>query len=152
MRRMTMTAAGLLAAVLAAGCGDAGPAGAVPTVPAEVTVTRGGQPAAGAVVLFTPAGGASAAAPGATGVAGPDGVVKLTTYRDGDGAPAGDYLVAVTWPDDGPARKGGDDDGRPAADAAGGKDKLGGRYADPARSKLRRTVAAGAAVEPIVLP
>lgn len=148
MRRMTWAAG--LAAGLVAGCADRADFGAKPTVPVAVAVTHRGEPAAGAVVVFTPAGGASADAPGAQGVVGPDGVLKLTTYRADDGAVAGEYVVTVTWPDDGPARR--DDDARPAGDGPGGRDKLGGRYADPKASPLRRTVAAGTELEPIKLP
>lgn len=153
MRSATRLVAAGVVVALAAGCGDRGPDfGGRPTVPAAVAVTHRGEPAAGAVVVFTPVGGATADAPGATGVAGPDGVARLTTYRDGDGAVAGGYVVSVTWPDEA-ARPAGDDDGRPAGDRPPGRDKLGGRYADPRASPLRRTVAEGVTeLEPIKLP
>ena len=65
-------------------------------------------------------------------VADPDGSFRLTTYLVADGAPAGEYVVTVTWPAD-PA--GGDD--------APGADRLKNAHADTTTSKLRASVRPG---------
>ncbi len=62
-----------------------------------------------------------------------EGVFRLSTYSDGDGAPAGDYLVTVIW-------TGANPDTEEVAEAP---DKLQGRYADPKTSGLKVTVKEG---------
>jgi len=84
------------------------------------------KPAAGAFVLFIPvneAAGSTDPRPRAT--ADDNGHFVISTYGDGDGAPAGEYRVTVTWPD-------GNDV----------EDRLNGRYS-PANSKLKATVKDG---------
>ncbi len=61
----------------------------------------------------------------------PDGSFRLTTYRTGDGAPAGSYALTVSWPLP------------PVRGREEGPDRLRGRYADPARPLRRVEVAAG---------
>jgi hypothetical protein len=56
-----------------------------------------------------------------------DGTFELFSYESGDGIPAGDYALAFTWQDL---------DGLRYA----GPDKLGNRYADPAKSTFKVTV------------
>jgi hypothetical protein len=53
-----------------------------------------------------------------------DGTFELSTYRPGDGAPAGEYTVTFTWSDP-----------RMPEDSAA--DILGGKYRDPRRSRFR---------------
>lgn len=92
-----------------------------------------GKPAAGAFVLFIPVNEpADSPDPRPRAEAGSDGAFVLNTYEDKDGAPAGEYVVTVTWPG------GVLPDGReePA-------DKLLGRYESAAKSKLRATVKEG---------
>jgi hypothetical protein len=60
------------------------------------------------------------------------GEFVLTTYKNADGAPAGDYVVTITRP----ATK------RTPLDRDGG-DLLRGRYGDPANSKITFTVQKG---------
>jgi hypothetical protein len=73
----------------AAGCGGGGP------VPVRGTVKLDDKPLAGATVLFIAqdAGGRDAA-----GTTDADGVFRLTTFRDGDGALPGKYKVVVQLP------------------------------------------------------
>jgi hypothetical protein len=54
------------------------------------------QPAVGALVMFFPEG--SSGTNPSTGVCGDDGTFTLSTGT-GVGAPAGKYVVTVTWPD-----------------------------------------------------
>lgn len=71
-------------------------------------------------------------------VTGEDGEYRLTTYVSGDGAPAGEYIVTVIWPDDlipidecdcvDPIQH----------------DRLQGRYANPQTSQLRALIHPGA--------
>jgi hypothetical protein len=56
----------------------------------------------------------------------PDGSFTVSTYGDNDGAPAGDYTVAVTWED--PESK---------------SDRFNGRYG-PGTSQLAATIKDGA--------
>jgi hypothetical protein len=106
--------------------------------PARGTLTINGRPALGAMLVLHPAGAepfdSRGTRPRAT-VAG-DGSFELTTYQTGDGAPVGDYDVAVLWFVD------------PNADAP--RDKLGGRLADPKKSGIRLSVKSGVSeLEPI---
>jgi len=111
----------------AAGCGP--PAEVRPVlIPVQGSLLVNGKPAAGAMVVFHPAGGTSiderGSRPKATVL--PDGSFEVTTYQAGDGAPAGDYDVAVLWL----VNNGGDSSW----------DKLRGAYADPERTNLRVSI------------
>lgn len=87
-------AATLLAASLFLGCGPAHP----PTFPVSGKVTfPDGKPLPLALVEFRIAG-PDGATVNARGETGPDGVFKLTTYKDGDGALAGEHAVLVIPP------------------------------------------------------
>ena len=133
MRRATLTTAVVLVGL--AGC--SGPKEGferVPTYPVRGTVTHRGQPAAGAMLLFRPVGGPSMQAPAAFGVAGPDGTFTLATYTNGDGIPAGEYVVVIEW------RAGGKEGG---GGTASGPDKLKGKYNSAEKSNVRRTIPEG---------
>jgi hypothetical protein len=58
-----------------------------------------------------------------------DGKVSISTYADGDGAPAGTYKVTVQWREF-----------NPLSMSFGGPDKLKGRYSDPEKTELKWTV------------
>jgi hypothetical protein len=108
--------------VTVAACGAGGPT----LVAVTGSVTFNGQPAEGAIVVFQPkSGDAKAAKP--TGVVTGDGSFTLTSHPHGVGAPAGDYLVAVTWYGEN-------------ARAENAKNKLPARYADAEKSGLTATV------------
>ena len=64
--------------------------------PVTGKVTVKGAPAVGALIMFFPEGGSSTTP--STGVCGADGTFTLSTGT-GTGAPAGDYVVTVSWPD-----------------------------------------------------
>jgi len=70
------------------GCGRKGPE----TIAVDGTVTWKGKPIAGAVVGFSPAGKGTPA----TGVTDSAGHYRLTTFKHGDGAIAGEYRVGVS--------------------------------------------------------
>lgn len=129
-------ATGLLFWLLAAGCGGGGPA----LHPVRGKVLVGDAPAAGATVVFKPVA-ARADLNNPTGTVAADGTFALDTYPHGAGAPAGEYVVLVTWlPPD-------------AREQENPKNKLPGRYADPDKTPLPRvTVREGRNdLEPFVL-
>jgi hypothetical protein len=55
------------------------------------------KPAEGATVVFQLANASDLNALKPSGVAGADGSFTLSTFAPGDGAPAGDYIVVITW-------------------------------------------------------
>ena len=64
-----------------------------------------GQAAAGVLVVLYPANKLDAGAPSASGMTDEGGRFALSTYQTEDGAPAGDYEVALTWRDEGFKRR-----------------------------------------------
>jgi hypothetical protein len=124
----------LLASALAAsapGCG--GKPGHVACYPAQGRVLVGEEPAAGVEILMLNAanpGNLDAPQPYAT--SGADGTFELSTFDPGDGAPAGDYVVTLRWPDGPPGP------GLPP-------DRLGDAFTNPGKTPYKATVAAGAA-------
>lgn len=133
--------AGCVLVLFASACGDASTPGLYP-VEGEVFVKA--QPAAGARVVLHPAPG-SAAGEWAHGypraIVGDDGKFKVTTATAEDGAPPGPYVVLVEWPAV-------TDKEAVYADEHPPKDRLGGRYNNPASSKLQVTVPN----QPLVIP
>jgi hypothetical protein len=110
------------------GCGGA--SGERPTVPVSGQAFFQSQPAAGAMVVLLPADDPSPELwpqgfPRA--IVAEDGSFQVGTYKDTDGAPAGEYRVTVTWLV--PAPNSSPEDSEPDL-----VDRLGGRYADPERS------------------
>jgi hypothetical protein len=87
------------------------------------------------MLAFHPLAGSASGIPLSVATTGADGTYRLTTYDVGDGAAEAEYAVTVVWPDDSLPR---DECAEPTA-----HDRLGCRYADPAKSKLRATVVPG---------
>jgi hypothetical protein len=82
------------AALALASCGD----GRVKVHPVRGTVLdASGKPAAGAMVTFHPVAPPGGGVEAVCGVCDDTGSYRLTTYDAGDGAPAGEYVVTVTW-------------------------------------------------------
>jgi hypothetical protein len=119
----------LLAAVVILGCGSKEQR--VPVFPVKGGVFANGKPAEKALVIFHPLSDADPKAPRPTGEVAADGSFTLSTYTAGDGAPAGEYAVTVSWAQ-GSSSIGGDADS--------GDDRLGGRYVNPKTSGLRARV------------
>ena len=125
-RRLSIRIALAVPLVVLASCGGSQPK----LHPVRGSVLYLGQPAAGALVVFQPANsGPEALMP--SGPVEADGTFTLRTAPHGDGAPAGDYVVLVTWF---PAN---------AREQSNPVNKLPGRYGNPAESPLRATVIAG---------
>jgi hypothetical protein len=115
------------ALVVLAGCGSDNTAQQKPVHPVRGQVFFGGKAAAGAFVEFVPVQESpNSADPRPRGTVNDDGSFTLSTYGVNDGAPAGDYVVIVTWPV-------GDND----------EDRLRGRYVDRTKSTLKATVQEG---------
>jgi hypothetical protein len=67
------------------------------------------------------------------GEVGTDGKFQLGTFATADGAPAGEYVVTITWPET-------------KTDATGDEvthDRLKGRFRDPARSPWKVQIQEG---------
>jgi hypothetical protein len=106
-----------------------------PTVhPVHGTVTVQNKPAAKAVLVLRPASQGPLKGPIPHGEVGPDGAFQISTYAEGDGAPEGEYIVTITWPE---SRK------DPMTGDEVSDDRLQGRYADPATSSWKITIRAG---------
>jgi hypothetical protein len=89
------------------------------------------QPAEGAQIVFRQAGDESSKAPTPYGTVGADGRFTLRTEPYGAGAPAGDYVVLISWYGPNP---------RDPLDAVS---KLPAKYADPAKPLMKATVKEG---------
>ncbi len=118
-----------LAAVACVSC-----AGGQKVYPVRGQVLFQGKPAAGATVVFHPVSADPKAVerpPTPTGTVQPDGSFTLSTYPYGDGAPPGEYKVAVVWLD------------REKAVEGSVPNRLPAKYASPQDSGLTATVNAG---------
>lgn len=76
---------------LAAGCSDS----RQPVFPVQGSVVFSGKPPTGAQVVFHPVGKSGIDAVRPSGQVDAEGKFSLTTFKAGDGAPAGDYEVTV---------------------------------------------------------
>jgi hypothetical protein len=110
-----------------------------PTFQVRGRVFFGGKPATGARVLLWGLDDQKlyGLCPHAT--VETDGTFRATTYKTGDGAPAGRYALTLTWPS------------LPAPGMDDGPDRFRGRYADPSRPLVRVQVAADVELDTINL-
>lgn len=74
-------------------CGSSGPR----LYPVRGKILFQNAPAEGAVVVLHPLEPKAGTALTPSGTAGPDGTFTLTTHPHGEGAPAGEYRVLITW-------------------------------------------------------
>src|SRR5262249_23123386 len=65
--------------------------------PVRGRVVFNGQATPGAMVVFHPVGKEVANAPRPSAQVGADGSFSLSTFRPNDGAPEGEYDVAIVW-------------------------------------------------------
>jgi hypothetical protein len=134
--RTAITICGFIVCAVTCGCGEKSDRIVVYPVHGKVLVN--GQPAVNARVVFYPkvneVDGIPMPAPAAN--ANADGVYRLESYEQNDGAPAGEYTVTVSWPEPPPEN----------AELLGvyeQKDRLRNRYSDPAKSGITATVEEG---------
>ena len=96
-----------------------------------------GEPLVGARIGFHPLGHSGRREMSATAQVDDDGAFALTTYEKGDGAPAGEYVVTIYWPDERSIKENNatpeEGDGLPP-------DRLKREYAVAKTTKLRATV------------
>ncbi|MEW4565067.1 hypothetical protein AB1K70_21260 [Bremerella sp. JC770] len=109
-------------------------------VPAIGKVTVNGEVPAGAIINLHPvAGDLDQRASRPSSLVADDGTYTLTTYEYGDGAPPGEYIFTILWPQD--PKMGGLS-----------PDRLGRVYATPTASKLTVTVPEdGSPIDPVVI-
>jgi len=122
----------VLVLVPLAGCGKEGPA----LRPMRGTVRVNGRPAERVAVSFfhtDPSVKGNAAHPCAA--TDENGIFKLSTNADGDGAVEGEYTVTFTWQSD--------------PDPERARDLFGGAYSDPKKTTFRVKVGAGATDVPV---
>lgn len=108
-----------------------------PTIPVELEVYYQGKPAQKARVILHPTEEKDTEVWRAIrphGVVREDGKAALTSYFTGDGAPAGEYVVTVSWPAKATRRED-DDEG----------DLLNGKFLDPSQSQLRVAITSAGA-------
>ena len=105
-----------------------------PLYPVQGTVTVQMKPASKAVVVLRPVSSGPLNSLLPHGEVGPDGVFRIGTYTDSDGAPAGDYIVTITWPASRTDPKTGD---------VISEDLLMGKYNNPAKSQWTITIQPG---------
>jgi len=91
-RCQAAAAIGAIVALIGTGCSSEGPSKGQQVYPVEGVVKHKGQPVAGADIVFSVKDGSSSS----FGRTDASGHYKLTTRKSNDGAPAGDYLVAIT--------------------------------------------------------
>jgi hypothetical protein len=126
--------------VLALLAGSCGPH-KQPVHPVHGRVLYREAPATGALVVFHPAGDSTPQAVRPSGEVRADGSFALGSYRPGDGAPPGEYVVAIHWPNAVVRPSARDRIGSSESKAAP-TDRLGERYS-PLRSPLRARVKEG---------
>jgi hypothetical protein len=130
LRRGAVALAVCGAALLFASCGNGN---RLPVQKVRGQVFVEGKPAARALVVFHPLGDGPVKELRPVGHVAPDGTFTLTTYSEGDGAPAGDYAVTVDWRQPTP----------PVDGADPGPSLIPARYNSPTASNLKVTVAQG---------
>ena len=121
-------------------CGCSGQNWQAETAPVTGYITVNDQVPQGAIVSLHPVGeSVDKRGSRPSGIVQEDGRYTLTTYEFGDGAPAGEYIVTVYWPE------------KPELGGLS-PDRLGLRYATTKSSDLRLSVAgSGAPLKPIAI-
>ncbi len=124
-----------MVAVAIVGCGRKAETPRPQPYPVSGKVIFHGKPAAGFRIAFFPLKELPGPqfAPSATTDA--NGEFQLQSYQPNDGAPAGDYAVTFTWPQEVPNPD--------PADAPKIVDRLRGRFSDPKKSQFKVTVREG---------
>lgn len=128
-QRLVYLIGALLQPCAVAGCGQGDSSNVYPV---EGRLLVAGMPAGIASIYFYPRDLAQQRIPVAMTAA--DGTFRLTTMRQGDGAPEGDYDVTVVWPDYSVPRD-------ECADPL--HDRLKSQYADRSKTPLHATIRPG---------
>lgn len=115
------------AALLVPSCGRGGPK----LYPVRGKVLYLGKVPEGATVILIPLGGGDANSPKPSGAVADGGAFTLSTHPYGLGAPAGDYVVVITWYE------------ADARSLENPPNKLPARYGDAATTPLKATIRQG---------
>lgn len=108
----------------------------VETFPVTGLVCVDGAPTAQVSVTLHRVGGMDKKTPTVSAtISKEDGSFAISTFEDGDGVPAGDYVATFTWAEFNPISR------------SMGPDKLKGKYNDPDQSQFKVSVAPGAKVD-----
>ncbi len=118
-----------LGLLLCCGCSD----DRVKVTSVQGTLLVGGKPAQGATVFFHPKSPLETNTGLPMGVVREDGSFAATTYVPGDGLPAGEYALTVTWPTKSPVE----------GEWIEGPDQLRGRFSQIEKPITTLTVAEG---------
>lgn len=108
-----------------------------PVFPVRGQVFFESRPTPDALVIFHPVNDPDPQAPRPIGRVGADGRFTTTTYRTDDGAPAGEYLVTITWV------KETDRQGAAKEEQKDPVNRLPDRYSKPETSQLRVQIKEG---------
>lgn len=127
MLRASMATSLAIAATVAVGCSQ-GDADRLETYSVHGTAKYNGQPMAGASIVLIPESPSPKQKMPPFGRIDSDGSFEITSYANGDGAPAGKYKVTFTWSN-------GDPDSP--------TDLLGGKFDNPHRPVSTVTIEAG---------
>jgi hypothetical protein len=131
LARGTLTLLAMSLAFAASGCSKE--PDRVATFPASGTVAFGGKPTPGAMVVLHPQQDLGKDVPRPTAYVDKDGRFVLTTFKSGDGAPAGKYKLTIEW--NKLVVKG--------KDAEPGPNVLPAKYAAPATTDVEVDIASG---------
>jgi hypothetical protein len=124
--RYLCAALAVILALAAAGCGD----GRKRCYPVRGEIYIDGKPALDALITLFPVDEADPNPVRPVGRAEESGAYVLSSYVSGDGAPAGEYIVIFEWRERSGLLKNNFD----------GRDRLGGKYANPKTSQYRVTI------------
>lgn len=124
MRYLTLLAL-TLSSLAVTGCGDAHP-NEKPVYKIKGTVTVDGKPESGVQVALHDVAGPDNNQPTyPQGFTDENGNLRISTYADGDGAPAGEYKVTFSWQEYNLISRN-----------YSGPDKLKNRYSDPKKTPV----------------
>lgn len=120
-----------VAAVMFAGCGSDGPQGGprVKTIPLKGLVKVDGTAASFLRVIANPSNGAGALPVSPAALTNSEGKFELSSYESGDGVPPGDYVLTFEWGE------------MNLMNGQYSGDHFKGKYADPAKSEIKVSVA-----------
>jgi hypothetical protein len=139
--RPIMTPILTIVTLLATSCGK-GESDLLAVYPCRGQVFVNGKPAENAEIFFHPIGNENPRTGASQAVIDKDGWYILSTYKDKDGAPEGNFIVTIVWPD-GPKPP---EEGYQAAKMPKPGDRLNGVYAKTSDSTLRRSIPRGGGV------
>src|SRR5262249_4117417 len=113
-------------ALMVCSCGD----GRKQCFPASGEIYVDGKPAPDAIITLFPVDGSDPKSVRPFGMADETGAFRISSYVQGDGAPAGEYIVTLEWRERSGLLKNNFE----------GPDRLKGKYADRTKSTLRVTI------------